>query len=76
MCSPETRRTANRYFWMVKGHLIPESWSDEEVEGVAYSYLKRLWGNHENYIHERGFEQAYQERLDNDISKVAVLGYD
>ena len=76
MCSPSVRKEANRYYWLVKGSLIPESWSDSEVERIHISYFNRLWGNHEAMIHEDGFEAAYLDRADFDLSKVAVLGYD
>jgi hypothetical protein len=78
MCSSHVRREANRFYWIVKGSLIPESWTDREVEGIYDSYFKRIWGNHENVAHQDGFEDAYYARshADDDISKVAVLGYD
>lgn len=56
------RREANRFFWIIKGHLIPESWSDKDVESTYYSYMKRVWHNEESYMHEIGFAQAWAER--------------
>jgi len=56
------RKEANRFYWIVKGHLIPESWSDKDVEGIYNSYMQRLWGNHENCVHEVGFEAAWKAR--------------
>ena len=53
-------REANRYYWIVKGTLIPESWEEAEVERIYISYFKRIWGNHENIVHENGFEAAYE----------------
>jgi hypothetical protein len=80
MCSPFVRREANRFYWIVKGQLIPESWSDKDVEGIYNSYMKRIWGNHENCVHETGFESAWKGReaeiLSREIEKVAILGYD
>jgi hypothetical protein len=64
MCSPEVRKEANRLNWIIKGKLIDTSWSDIEVEKTYHSYFKRLWGNNESYIHEDGFEEEYQKRLD------------
>jgi hypothetical protein len=65
-------------YWIVKGHLIPQSWGDEEVVKIYHSYFKRLWGNNESYIHEDGFSDAWAtreaEEFDQDIKKVAVLG--
>jgi hypothetical protein len=64
----------------VKGQLIPESWSDKDVESIYNSYMKRIWGNHENCVHETGFDIAWSKRqllLERDEREyVAVLGYD
>jgi hypothetical protein len=80
MCSPEVRKEANRLNWIIKGKLIDVSWSDTEVEKTYHSYFKRLWGNNEIYIHEDGFEEAYeyraQELLLEEMKNVARLGYD
>ena len=58
------RKEANRYFWIVKGHLIPETWSNEQVLYILDAYFVRIWGNHENWLHEDGFEEAWQTRAD------------
>lgn len=55
-------KEANRYYWMVKGMLIPESWSDDQIEKIYVSYFDRLWGNHEACVHEIGFEAAWAQR--------------
>ena len=55
-------KEANRFYWIVKGQLIPESWSDDQVVAIYDSYMKRIWGNHENIVHEDGFEEAWAER--------------
>lgn len=56
------RKEANRFYWIVKGQLIPESWSDNDVLKIYDSYMVRIWGNHENCVHEDGFERAWEER--------------
>ena len=56
------RKEANRFYWIVKGQLIPESWSDKDVERIYNSYMKRIWGNHEAIVHEDGFERAWEDR--------------
>ena len=56
------RKEANRYYWMVKGQLIPESWSEKDIMSTYESYFRRLWGNHEANIHEIGFEAAWAQR--------------
>ena len=82
MCSPFIRKEANRYFWLVKGQLIPNSEPDTVVEDYYRSYFKRLWNNESGCMdeYERGFEQAYKRReaeiLDKSREHVAVLGYD
>lgn len=69
-------KEANRYYWIVKGQLIPESWTEEDVNAILNSYMRRIWGNHENCVHETGFEDAWSERQEENLEKVAVLGYD
>jgi hypothetical protein len=64
MCSPYVRKEANRLNWMIKGQLMDKSESDTTIERIYDSYFKRLWNNNENYIHEEGFEEAYQKVLD------------
>ena len=79
MCSKFVRKEANRFYWIVKGQLIPMSWSDKDVEGIYESYMKRIWGNHEAIIHEVGFERAYKVReaeiINKELDRVAILGY-
>ena len=64
MCSPFIRKEANRYYWLVKGQLIPKSEPDTVVEDYYRSYFKRLWNNESGCMdeYERGFEQAYKRR--------------
>jgi hypothetical protein len=76
MCSSFVRKEANRMNWIIKGKLIDKSWSDKDIEVTYNSYMKRLWGNNENYVHEVGFEQAWQAREAEELESVAVLGYD
>tara|TARA_B110000902_G_scaffold81424_1_gene96639 strand:+ start:1191 stop:1451 length:261 start_codon:yes stop_codon:yes gene_type:complete len=82
MCSPFMRKEANRYFWLVKGHLIPKVESDKIVEGYYNSYFKRLWNNESQCLdaYEKGFEAAYKIReaevISDELDNVAVLGYD
>jgi len=78
VCSPFVRKEANRLFWLVKGHLIPQSEPDDIVEGYYESYFKRLWNNESGCLdqYEHGFEQAWAEREAEEINRVAVLGYD
>lgn len=63
-------KEANRLYWMVKGQLIPLSWSDEEILSIYKSYTKRVWGNHETHIHESGFEVAWSMR---EVSKAKKM---
>lgn len=80
MCTAFVRKEANRFNWMIKGKLIDESWSDEDIEKTYHSYFNRLWNNNENYVHEVGFEQAWKareaEQLSKELESVAILGYD
>ena len=58
---------ANELHWIVKGHLIPDTWAGDEqqVKAVRDSYLRRLWGNHEASIHLTGFDTAWEQRYGN-----------
>ncbi len=56
-------KEANRLFWIVKGHLIPDSWSVQTIRSMENSYFERLWGNHENTVHEDGFEEAWSKKM-------------
>ena len=58
----EQTKEANRYFWIIKGHLIPKGWSDIDIEEISSSYFKRIWGNHEAVFREEGFEEAWSRR--------------
>lgn len=61
----EELKWANQLFWMVKGHLIPESWPELEIRKIEHSYFNRLWGNHEAMIHSEGFDAAWEQRYGN-----------
>jgi hypothetical protein len=63
--STEDLKEANRLFWIVKGHLIPNSWGETEIQRVYQSYFVRIWGNHEAVYHEDGFEEAWNEKMAN-----------
>ena len=56
-------KEANRYYWIVKGHLIPDAWSEKDIMSVYNGYFERIWGNHENVVHEDGFEEAYTKKF-------------
>ena len=62
-------KEANRFYWIVKGMLIPESWSEKDVEKTYHSYMERLWGNHEAGVHDIGFEAAWTQRQAEKILK-------
>jgi len=56
-----SHKEAHRLFWMVKGHL---NTTEETIYNSYDGYFKRLWNNNEAYLHEEGFEKAYQKILD------------
>ena len=56
-------KEANRYYWIIKGQLIPDVWKEKEILAVYNSYFDRIWGNSESYIHEDGFEEAWKNKL-------------
>ena len=63
--TPERRKFCNLMHYAVKGHLIKDSYSDEEVERIGDSYMKRLWGNCERmeYVLD-DFEKLWKEKHD------------
>lgn len=56
-------KEANRMFFYVKGHLIPDEYTLEDVRSMYDSYFKRLWGNCEvaDYCYDE-FETLWKER--------------
>ena len=56
-----SHKEAHRLFWMVKGHL---NTTEKTIIASYDGYFKRLWNNNESYLHEEGFEEAYQKLLD------------
>tara|TARA_R110002096_G_scaffold4645_4_gene21957 strand:+ start:460 stop:672 length:213 start_codon:yes stop_codon:yes gene_type:complete len=59
-------KEANRMMWIVKGSLIPDNWSQKDIDSMRESYFKRLWYNEEAYIYEEGFEDAYRTKYGSD----------
>jgi len=55
-------KEVNRFLWIIKGRLAPDEYSEQDYLDVHDAYFKRLWGNHENCVHEEGFEEAYTEK--------------
>ena len=57
------RKETAKLYWMVKGH-IP-AWlhmcPTEELYKIRDQYTRRLWGNNEAYLHEEGFDEAWEE---------------
>jgi hypothetical protein len=58
----QTHKELNRVFWLIKGQLIPESWTKEVQLEMYDEYFKRLWCDNEQYQWELGFEEAYNKR--------------
>jgi len=52
------KKDAYRIFWLVKGHLNA---SEDCILDCYDGYFKRVWYNEESYIHEEGFEEAYNK---------------
>jgi len=62
-------KEANRYYWIVKGMLIPDSWSDKDIMSVYNSYMERIWHNHEaSSVHSIDFEAAWKAKEAKDIN--------
>ena len=56
-------KEANKMFYMVKGHLIPDEWPDDDIVKMYDGYFKRMWGNNEFFHCEEGFEEAWNKKL-------------
>ncbi len=56
-------KKANELMWAVKGQLIPENYSDEDIKKTYDSYFARMWGNHEYTYRLEGFEEAWAKRV-------------
>ena len=53
---------ANQLHYAVKGHLIPDSWSQHTVDNMVKHYTKRLWGNNERFEYtSEKFEKVWKE---------------
>ena len=56
-------KEAHFMHWCIKGHLIPDEWSDKDIVTMYDSYFKRLWGNNEIVEYNReSFEIAWYEK--------------
>lgn len=58
--SEQELKDANWLFYVVKGYLIPEDWSEENIRSMVKSYTKRVWHNHES--NDAGFEELWNKR--------------
>ena len=53
-------KEAFRLFWMVKGHL---NCTYDTALNCYDGYFKRCWHNEEAWVHEEGFEEAYEKKF-------------
>ena len=47
-----------KIYYMVKGDLTKAT--IEQIEASYEGYFKKLWGNHENFYKDEGFEENYR----------------
>lgn len=58
---PNGSKFANELHFAVKGHLIPQAYSQSDIEHMEGQYIKRLWGNHERLPSSlERFEKAWR----------------
>ena len=58
--SKEKYKEANRIYYAIKGQLIPEGWSDKDINRMVENYTQRLWYNHERMVYtEDKFEKLW-----------------
>lgn len=65
MISPFMLKEANRFHWLNEGKLIPEDWSEEDIEKSYKLFMVRLWGNQDEAVYKfgsEGFEEAWKKR--------------
>ena len=55
-----------RIYYMVKGDLTRTHRS--QIEGSYESFFKRLWGNEESYLYEKGFEENFKDFIERESS--------
>ena len=55
-------KEANKMFYMVKGHLIPDEWKDSDIIEMYDGYFKRMWGNNEFPHNKEGFDEAWNKK--------------
>jgi len=61
----EKQKEANRIYYAVKGQLIPESWSQKDIDKMLKNYTKRLWGNNERLVYiEESFEKVWKQKYE------------
>ena len=57
-----SEKEANKIFYAVKGHMIPNTWSQGDVIKMVDNYIVRLWNNNERIPNiEEKFEKAWKE---------------
>ena len=61
----EKQKEANKIYYAIKGQLIPDTWSQKDIDRMLKHYTKRLWGNNERlvYIEER-FEKTWKQKYE------------
>jgi hypothetical protein len=61
----EENKEANRLYYAVKGQLIPDAWSQKDIDRMYHQYTKRIWGNSERLEYtEKPFEKMWKEKYD------------
>lgn len=54
-------KEANRIYYAIKGQLIPEGWSQKDIDRMTKAYTDRLWRNHERMVYtEDVFEKLWK----------------
>ena len=63
-------KEAHFIHWCVKGHLIPDEWSDNDIVKMYDSYFKRLWGNNERMLYcYESFEEAWIIKINAGVAR-------
>ena len=58
---------AHRLNWIIKGQLIPDGWSTNDIKITYTNYTKRAWGKQESWVYQEGFDNAFAKRFPDSV---------
>ena len=61
-------KEVNRFMWILKGHLVPDGYSEQDYLDVHDAYFKRLWGNMRTVSMRKALRKHIRRSITNDWS--------